>query len=92
MTASIYAGGSWALTITAGIVLGMSTTVAHNFFHQKRTFRRYYWDLSFFNSSDWQITHAMSHHLYTNTFNDFETTNFYPFINFYSMDKNFVHR
>ena len=32
--------GSLLLSIVAGMVLGMCTTSAHNFFHQKSTFRR----------------------------------------------------
>lgn len=60
--------GWWSATAAAGLVLGMSTVTSHNFFHQKDTFRRYYWDLSMFNSADWQVSHALSHHLHTNTY------------------------
>jgi len=58
---------SWGLAILAGMFLGMNVISAHNFFHLRDNFRRHYWDVSMFNSTDWRITHVLSHHVYANT-------------------------
>lgn len=42
----------------------------------------FYFDLSCFSSCDWRITHAVSHHLYTNTFYDWEISALEPFAYF----------
>ena len=44
----IFAGwkNSLNMSIIAGLVLGMNTSCAHNFFHQSNTWRRFYWDIS----------------------------------------------
>ena len=44
----IFAGlkNSLNLSMIAGLVLGMNTSCAHNFFHQSNTWRRFYWDIS----------------------------------------------
>lgn len=60
----------------------MVMSMAHNFFHQADNFRMYYFDLSSLTSSDWRVTHALSHHLYTNTFYDFEVSVLEPFLYF----------
>jgi len=59
--------GWFSLALMTGFLLGMSTSAAHNFFHQRDSFRRFYWDASMFNSNDWRISHMLSHHLFTNT-------------------------
>ena len=56
--------------------------MAHNFFHQRDTFRRFYFDLSLFSSSDWRISHVLSHHTYTNTLLDLEISMLEPFMQF----------
>ncbi len=56
-------------------------------------FFRNYSDLSAIMSSrSAQVTHALSHHLYTNTYMDHETIAFYPIVSFFSLDKSVVHR
>eukprot|EP00090_Calanus_glacialis_P038314 TRINITY_DN66911_c0_g1_i1.p1 TRINITY_DN66911_c0_g1~~TRINITY_DN66911_c0_g1_i1.p1 ORF type:complete len:439 (-),score=74.31 TRINITY_DN66911_c0_g1_i1:18-1256(-) len=83
---------SSSLAILTGLVLGMSTSCAHNFFHQadKKAWRRFYFDLSLLSHRDWRISHAISHHLYTNSFSDIEVTALEPFINFLPAKKNFI--
>eukprot|EP00091_Calanus_sinicus_P008156 TRINITY_DN19816_c0_g1_i1.p1 TRINITY_DN19816_c0_g1~~TRINITY_DN19816_c0_g1_i1.p1 ORF type:complete len:163 (+),score=17.82 TRINITY_DN19816_c0_g1_i1:28-516(+) len=82
---------SFLATLT-GLVLGMCTSCAHNFFHQadKKAWRRFYFDLSLLSHRDWRVSHAMSHHLYTNSFSDIEVTALEPFINFLPAKKNFI--
>jgi len=58
---------SWLIATLAGMILGMLTVASHNFFHLRDTFRRWYWDVSMFNSTEWRITHVLSHHVHTNT-------------------------
>ncbi len=46
-----------------------------------------------FNSTDWRILHFLSHHLFPNTFNDFEAQSFYPLMDWNSdEDKAFLHK
>jgi len=59
--------GSLALQIIAGLILGMCIVCAHNFFHKKDSWRRFYMDLSPLSSYEWRISHAFSHHMYPNT-------------------------
>ena len=75
------------------IVKGMNTSCAHNFFHQSNSWRRFYWDLSLLSSWDWRVTHMMSHHLHTNTYNDIEVYGIEPFISFLpNPKKNFAQK
>lgn len=60
------------------MVMGCS----HNFFHQADNFRMFYFDLSPLSSSEWRISHGLSHHLYTNTLYDFEISILEPFMHF----------
>ena len=67
------------ITILSGVFLGMVFSLSHNFVHQKPSWRMYVWDLSLLSSRDYRITHAFSHHLYTNTFYDGELAVWEPF-------------
>ncbi len=50
-------------------------------------------DFSVFSSTDWRILHFLSHHLFSNTYNDFETQSFFPLLNWNSEEKkHFVHK
>ncbi len=88
--------GSKVLALAAGLVLGMHVSTAHNFLHLKDKtagFRRYYLDLAAFNSTDWRLLHFLSHHLFTNTYNDFEVQSLYPLLDFNAnKEKGFLHR
>lgn len=42
----------------------------------------YCWDLGLLSSYEWRITHAISHHIYTNTLWDFELSDFEPYVVF----------
>jgi cytochrome b involved in lipid metabolism len=63
---------SWICCIISGVILACVEVGAHNFFHLKDTFRRFYFDLGLGNSYEWRITHFFSHHLYPNTVMDIE--------------------
>ena len=80
----------WAMI--CGTVLGMNTSAAHNFFHQADTWRRYYWDLSFLSSRDWRVSHMLSHHLHTNTYNDIEIYGIEPYLSFLPIQKNWFQK
>ena len=73
--------------------LGMNTSAAHNFFHQADSWRMYYWDMSCLSSRDWRVSHMLSHHLHTNTFNDLEVSGIEPFFAFLpSTQKNWLQK
>lgn len=116
----------------SGMLLAMVTVAAHNFFHQKDSFRMYYFDLSLMSSRfvnkiktrlqpstckvnylsqlfftishnrakyifngicrEWRISHALSHHLYTNTIIDLEIQMFEPIMQFLPVKKSFITR
>ncbi|XP_068219377.1 cytochrome b5-related protein-like isoform X2 [Palaemon carinicauda] len=81
------------LVIFAGIVLAMNIMCAHNFFHQRDSFRMYYWDFSLLTSYDWRISHGLSHHLFTNTRYDLEIVALEPVYVFLPKPgKNFLQR
>ncbi len=59
--------GRMPFAVAAGLVLGMTSSAAHNFFHQADNWHSYYFDLSVSSSSNWRITHALSHHMFPHT-------------------------
>jgi fatty acid desaturase len=60
---------------------------------QADNWRRYYWDLSVLGSTTWRVTHALSHHLFVNTYQDFEVSILLPVIEFLPVpDKSFLHK
>ena len=70
---------SWSLVALAGLFLGLTSVCAHNWFHlgdKTCGWRRFYFDLSLASSRDWRISHAISHHFYTNTHMDMEISGF----------------
>ncbi|XP_012254794.2 cytochrome b5-related protein-like [Athalia rosae] len=84
---------SWIAIVASGMFLCWTSVAAHNFFHQRDSFRMCYFDLTFMSSKEWRITHALSHHLYTNTVLDIEITLFEPFLSWLpDPDKEFIPR
>lgn len=65
LVASIW--NSLFIALLSGVFLTFQTIGAHNFFHLKENWRRYYFDLSTNSSFEWRVTHAFSHHMYPNT-------------------------
>jgi hypothetical protein len=58
---------SKVLQVMAGLILAMTVVGAHNFFHLRDNWRRFYFDLSLLSSHEWRVSHALSHHLFPNT-------------------------
>nr|AFV15455.1 delta-6 desaturase-like protein [Eriocheir sinensis] len=84
---------SYTLAVLAGMFLSFTISCAHNYFHQRDNWRMYYFDLSGFSSHEWRVTHALSHHLYTNTANDIEISALDPVWVFLPKpDKNLIQR
>lgn len=71
-----------ALTVLNSFILSSLVICAHNYFHRSESWRMYIFNLSGLSYSDWRITHAMSHHLYTNTAHDIELSMLEPFLQF----------
>jgi len=85
--------GKLISAVMAGVVLGLCTACAHNFMHQKDTFRRFYLGLTPFSSREWRVMHFLSHHLHTNTHNDFECQTFFPWLDWNPREeKIFIHK
>jgi len=86
---------SWPAIGLTGLLLGLQTSCAHNWFHLRdsQAWRRYFFDLSLLSHRDWRISHALSHHLHTNTYTDVEVTAVEPYMSFLPQEKNvFVRR
>lgn len=60
------------LAIVAAIFMMWVVIAAHNYFHRRDNFRMRYFNISFMNYRDWRVSHALSHHLYTNSLVDME--------------------
>ncbi|XP_075971563.1 cytochrome b5-related protein-like [Anticarsia gemmatalis] len=70
------------LTVLNGAILSSLITCAHNYFHRNDSWRMYLFNLGGMTYSDWRISHAMSHHLHTNTAQDIELSMLEPFLVF----------
>lgn len=94
LTCSLAASfNSYLIGAVGGLLVSLTASAAHNFFHQKHNWRRYYFDLSLMSSREWMVSHALSHHLFPNTIQDLEITFFEPLISFLPyIDKSFVVR
>ncbi|KAL1451089.1 hypothetical protein WDU94_003382 [Cyamophila willieti] len=80
------------MAVVAGSALTLLTVMAHNFFHRRDSWRMFYFQLSFLSVRDWRISHALSHHLYTNTDKDLEMMLFYPWFDWFPHNqKSWVH-
>uniref|UniRef100_A0A146L542 Cytochrome b5-related protein n=1 Tax=Lygus hesperus TaxID=30085 RepID=A0A146L542_LYGHE len=72
--------GNYFFALTAGVLLSFTTICAHNFFHQRDHWRRYYFQLSCMSVKGWRVSHAMSHHMFPNTQHDLEVAMFEPWL------------
>ncbi|XP_070505347.1 cytochrome b5-related protein-like [Chironomus tepperi] len=66
------------LALLAGTFLNFQLVIAHNYFHRKDNWRMFCFNLTLLNYTEWRISHALSHHLYTNSYYDMEITMFEP--------------
>lgn len=80
------------LALLSGVFLLWQLVIAHNYFHQKDNWRMFVFNLSLLNYREWRISHAMSHHLYTNTYYDLEISMFEPFLQWIPRPKTTVQK
>ncbi|XP_073821724.1 cytochrome b5-related protein-like isoform X2 [Musca autumnalis] len=66
--------------VAAALVLAWLSIVAHNYFHQRDNWQMYTFNLTLMNFNEWRISHALSHHVYTNSLHDLEMSLFEPFL------------
>ncbi|XP_055691864.1 cytochrome b5-related protein-like [Lutzomyia longipalpis] len=64
----------------AALTLTWCVICAHNYFHRRNNWRMYIFNLSFMSFKEWRISHALSHHLYTNSLHDLEISLGEPFL------------
>lgn len=64
----------------AGTALCWTTIVSHNYFHRRDNWRMYTFNLSMMNFCSWRISHALSHHIYPNSYFDLELSMFEPLV------------
>jgi hypothetical protein len=64
------------IAAVTGVLNGAFIGIGHNFMHQADNFRRHYMNISGFNSNEFRMHHALSHHPYTNTVMDAELNQF----------------
>ena len=82
----------WGVLVLCAFVLQCLATISHNFWHQKRNWRMFTWDLTLYSSHDWRITHAISHHAFPNTAYDYEMMVFEPFLEFLPVEKSLMRK
>lgn len=75
---------NWYSNITCGLFaalhLAWLLTMTHNYIHQSNNWRMYLSNLTLMGWRDWRVFHAMSHHLYPNSYHDLEVSMFEPFL------------
>ncbi|CAH2233833.1 jg10439 [Pararge aegeria aegeria] len=71
-----------ASTVILGFILCGLSICAHNYLHRSDSWRMYLLNFSGFSYSDFRISHALSHHMHTNTANDIELSLLEPFLQF----------
>lgn len=54
------------------VLLSFLLVSGHNYLHLRDNFRMFYTNLTFMNFAEWRVTHAMSHHMFTNSLVDIE--------------------
>ncbi|CAH0725209.1 unnamed protein product, partial [Brenthis ino] len=69
-------------TLILSMILSALTVCSHNYLHRADSWRMYLYNISGFSYADWRISHAMSHHLHTNTANDLELSMLEPFLQY----------
>jgi hypothetical protein len=78
-TKSVAASIFW--TLLAAQSMAWSANFAHNFIHQKDNWRMYTSNFSFFAWRDFRVFHAMSHHMFPNTYSDMEVLSYESHLN-----------
>lgn len=69
----------WFLALTSPL-LAWLTIAGHNYVHRKDNFRMNYFNFSLLSHREFRVSHALSHHLYTNSLVDMEVLVLEPLI------------
>ncbi|GBP72167.1 Cytochrome b5-related protein [Eumeta japonica] len=80
---SCWATNYWVVMssyLIASLTLAWVVVASHNYIHRKSNWRMYLFNLSLWSYRDFRVSHALSHHLYTNTLIDIEISAFEPLI------------
>lgn len=68
------------LAMVSGLFMMWLTILAHNFIHQRNNWRMYLMNFSLMGCRDWRVFHAMSHHMYPNSYHDLLLTMHEPLL------------
>lgn len=74
--------GSFYFAVAAGVLLHTLFGIGHNTFHQADTPWRFCTDLALYSAYTWRVSHAISHHHWSNTEVDIEASLVEPYIYF----------
>ncbi|XP_028158528.1 cytochrome b5-related protein-like [Ostrinia furnacalis] len=66
--------------LVSSLTLAWSVVASHSYIHKKTNWRMYIFNLGLWCYRDFRVSHALSHHLYTNTLMDLEISSFEPFV------------
>ncbi|KAL1498215.1 hypothetical protein ABEB36_009049 [Hypothenemus hampei] len=80
------------LALLAGHVLAFLSIAAHNYFHRRDNFRMYYFNFSLQTVREWRISHVLSHHMHTNTIDDYEISSWEPYLQYLPIKKSPLQR
>lgn len=70
----------WPLAVLTGLLMTWTIISAHNYFHKRDNWRMKLFNLGFLSYRNWRISHALSHHIYTNSLHDLEISSLEPFL------------
>jgi cytochrome b involved in lipid metabolism len=72
---------SHLLATLSGLLITWTVIAAHNFLHKKDNWRMKLFNLGMLTYKEARVFHAMSHHMYPNTYIDYEMLAFEPILN-----------
>lgn len=61
----------WLIPL-CGVLMSFLVISGHSYFHRRDNFRMFYFNLTFMDIKEWRISHALSHHAFTNSLIDIE--------------------
>ncbi|KAK5641848.1 hypothetical protein RI129_010395 [Pyrocoelia pectoralis] len=83
---------SFACGFISGLLLTFAVIASHNYLHRKDNLRMYLFNLSLLDFREMRISHALSHHLYTNTIYDLEMSAYEPLLQYLPVHKSLIYK
>jgi hypothetical protein len=72
---------NYFIALFASVCLALLVVVGHNFIHQRNNWRMFVTNIGMMNCQDWRVFHAISHHMYPNSYHDMQIAGYEPTLN-----------